>query len=802
MNPAPSQASADAQATTVQESDAARRRKRLCFLSALLVAAAPAIVPGWPVTVTADGSRNPSATTAAGISGEAKPSPSIGDLITRLTSPVATERVAAAEQLGFHGPEAASAVPVLSGLEDDPQASVRLAVATALWDITADASIPVRILGRLVETDDSEITPAAACVLRRMGPEAGDVLPMLRSALKRSHGLSRVHLAEAVMQIEPRDAAAVTMLAEMLNTTDPFVRSQAAWALEAAPRDCVPAAYAALEQIAGDTDPAVKLAVETAMATLKPQVVAAESAVAEPKASVPAKDGSPEASAAAPQEEATPAVAKLDGAHDAEAGWKRRKPATSEAASTTAAADDPRAADAGAGDAGAAEAAAATTDEPVPATEESLVQKCPHASGRVRELVLRMEDGNPSVRRECLESLAMMEDEAAAAVPAIRTLLNEADPVVQATAAVALWEIAANSTETVPVLADLLNTTTPGIRTLCAFQLGRMQEFASAALPDLERVLQGSEGLEKIQVAEAILKIDNSRATATDALIAMLQSENVLERTQAVYALAEVSAESANRVRPLLLGLCSDEDRSVSLAAQDSLAMLASVQPAVPVDPNPVLAIAQAPARLPASDSAPAGRSRAEAAPPLPGRGPQAPQPLDAPGGADEGDDDPLADVDLDVTPITQVSIDIRIPEVEGDDGKPLPVPEDYASDWLLDRYPAQYACIGRPWHESVYHWSATGFCHLPLYFEETSLERYGYACRAIQPVVSGARFFGNAALLPYSMGAESVCSRRYSLGHYRPGNCVPLQHHRKPFSLKGAAMQAGLIWGGVIVIH
>ena len=168
----------------------------------------------------------------------------------------------------------------------------------------------------------------------------------------------------------------------------------------------------------------------------------------------------------------------------------------------------------------------------------------------------------------------------------------------------------------------------------------------------------------------------------------------------------------------------------------------------------------------------------------------------------DRPEDDPLAGVDLSNTPITQVSIDIRIPKEKGEDGKPLPVPRDLAAEWLGEHYAPQYACIGRPWCETVYHWAATGFCHQPLYFEEINLERHGYRCSAIQPVLSGASFFGNVAMMPYNLGAEPVCDCIYTLGHYRPGDCVPYQHHRKPLSLKGAVYQGAALWTGFAVIR
>lgn len=50
------------------------------------------------------------------------------------------------------------------------------------------------------------------------------------------------------------------------------------------------------------------------------------------------------------------------------------------------------------------------------------------------------------------------------------------------------------------------------------------------------------------------------------------------------------------------------------------------------------------------------------------------------------------------------------------------------------------------------YNWTAAQFCHNPLYFEETALERCGVEHGCCQPFISGAHFFGSVALLPWKM--------------------------------------------------
>lgn len=103
----------------------------------------------------------------------------------------------------------------------------------------------------------------------------------------------------------------------------------------------------------------------------------------------------------------------------------------------------------------------------------------------------------------------------------------------------------------------------------------------------------------------------------------------------------------------------------------------------------------------------------------------------------------------------------------------------------------------GRCFPMVTYAWKASGLCHKPLYFEEVHLERYGHTTRPLtQPFVSGAHFFGSAIMLPYQMGIDPPWECEYPLGYYRPGNCAPMMVRPFPWSLRGAALQAGAVVG------
>ena len=94
--------------------------------------------------------------------------------------------------------------------------------------------------------------------------------------------------------------------------------------------------------------------------------------------------------------------------------------------------------------------------------------------------------------------------------------------------------------------------------------------------------------------------------------------------------------------------------------------------------------------------------------------------------------------------------------------------------------------------------------CHQPVYFEEVNLERYGYSTPLsdfTQPFMSAGLFFGGVSVLPYMITAEPVWQTTYSLGEYRPGNCVPNQIQWPPWDAKAAAVEAAAVTGAAFVI-
>ena len=82
-----------------------------------------------------------------------------------------------------------------------------------------------------------------------------------------------------------------------------------------------------------------------------------------------------------------------------------------------------------------------------------------------------------------------------------------------------------------------------------------------------------------------------------------------------------------------------------------------------------------------------------------------------------------------------------------------------------------------RYWPGNNATWASPAFCYKTLYFEQPNLERYGigYSCPT-NAIVSGGKFFADAALLPFHALRQGPHQCECTLGHRRPGDCNPIQ--------------------------
>ena len=77
----------------------------------------------------------------------------------------------------------------------------------------------------------------------------------------------------------------------------------------------------------------------------------------------------------------------------------------------------------------------------------------------------------------------------------------------------------------------------------------------------------------------------------------------------------------------------------------------------------------------------------------------------------------------------------------------------------------------------SFYAWATPNLGHLPLYFEQPNLERYGIKrFPLLNSPISAGQFYASIAVLPYKLLHRLPNRTVYTLGHHRPGDWTPLQ--------------------------
>lgn len=100
------------------------------------------------------------------------------------------------------------------------------------------------------------------------------------------------------------------------------------------------------------------------------------------------------------------------------------------------------------------------------------------------------------------------------------------------------------------------------------------------------------------------------------------------------------------------------------------------------------------------------------------------------------------------------------------------------------------------------FHWQPTNFFHMPTYFDDVPLERYGQHHHPIlQPFVSGTRFVLQVPVLPYKMAIDPPHSCITTLGHRPPGDCVPCIRQRLPREANASLVQAAATVGLAFIL-
>jgi hypothetical protein len=130
--------------------------------------------------------------------------------------------------------------------------------------------------------------------------------------------------------------------------------------------------------------------------------------------------------------------------------------------------------------------------------------------------------------------------------------------------------------------------------------------------------------------------------------------------------------------------------------------------------------------------------------------------------------------------------------------------PEDATDGRLPDPMPLPYGPDREAgWSVKTKHWVAPVYCHQPTYYEDVMLEHHGHErCVALQPVLSGARFYTGIFFTPYLATLRPPLQDIPSTGHYRPGSCAPALRQRAPYDPTAMKVQAAATAAGVVALQ
>lgn len=197
----------------------------------------------------------------------------------------------------------------------------------------------------------------------------------------------------------------------------------------------------------------------------------------------------------------------------------------------------------------------------------SMERLCKDCDPMVRAEASKLDSPNADVRKEGILELARMGSIAQPACVALRAMLDDTDPLVQAYAAWALWELDHETLDSVQVLGGLLANSRPEVVELACYSLGNIGPEAKGAIPALRDLRDQSHGLERLRAAEALIRIQESDARSVDVLTVAVKSTDRQVRWIAANGLGQVRGKDIDRAIETLLLTLDDSDDEVKAAA-------------------------------------------------------------------------------------------------------------------------------------------------------------------------------------------------------------------------------------------
>ena len=185
--------------------------------------------------------------------------------------------------------------------------------------------------------------------------------------------------------------------------------------------------------------------------------------------------------------------------------------------------------------------------------------------------VVKLGSPEADIRKEGLTHLADMGSTARQASLAVRTLLQDSDPLVQAHAAWALWVIENDPWDSVTTLRPLLDHSNADVVELACYMLGDIGPQADSATDALKLLRDHADGTLRVHAAEALIRIQGVDDKSLGVLTNALKSRVSQERWIAAVALGRCRGDHSESAVTALTAALKDVDPEVRSAAALSL---------------------------------------------------------------------------------------------------------------------------------------------------------------------------------------------------------------------------------------
>jgi HEAT repeat protein len=213
----------------------------------------------------------------------------------------------------------------------------------------------------------------------------------------------------------------------------------------------------------------------------------------------------------------------------------------------------------------------------------ALVNRGQSSPGARAGLVRLVEDPAPDIRLLALEALKKMPVPMPATVPGVRKILRaEASTRGERIAAIEILAyLNVEAAPAVPELKHLMGDADPVLRTKAAWALMNIGPPAALAVPELRAALPGASGYERIYIAWGLARILPDQPPNLDALTAELAGDNVDNAIMALRAFINLGPRSVPALETITAAL-KHPDSGVREWAGDALGRIGpAAQPAV-----------------------------------------------------------------------------------------------------------------------------------------------------------------------------------------------------------------------------